>query len=311
MTPLITIATPTYNRADTLPRVYDSLCLQKFNDFEWLVIDDGSTDGTRELVHGWQRQSPFPVRYIWQHNQHKKVAMNHAVREARGRYIVFVDSDDRLLPEALWHLLAAWEAIPEGVRSEFVGVTGLCLDPEWRTVGTRFPTDPLDVDSLTARYVFGIRGDKCGFQRVDVMRQYPFPEFATGAVPEGYVWDRIAMRYKTRFINEAILTIFPTAGSLSRPTDISLQDYDGHLFYISAFLDEIAPHLWSRAPGAVFNVGRQYSRFCLHMRRQGRAVRWRPTRATSLIVLFMLKPLGLALYLKDISGVRRGKARRE
>ena len=70
--PLFTVFTPTFNRADTISRVYDSLTLQTFRDFEWLIVDDGSQDGTRALVENWQKNSTFPIHYFWQPNGHKK-----------------------------------------------------------------------------------------------------------------------------------------------------------------------------------------------------------------------------------------------
>src|SRR5207237_1817583 len=104
-----TVFTATFNRAHTLPRVYDSLRVQTLTDFEWLVVDDGSTDGTRELVAGWAAQPAFPIRYFHQENSGKHVAENVAVREAHGRFTATLDSDDWYAPDALESSLAAWE----------------------------------------------------------------------------------------------------------------------------------------------------------------------------------------------------------
>ena len=79
-----TVFTPTFNRACTLHRVYESLSAQTYRDFEWLVVDDGSSDDTRKLIDTWERQARFPLRYIYQPNQGKHVAFNRGVREARG-----------------------------------------------------------------------------------------------------------------------------------------------------------------------------------------------------------------------------------
>lgn len=309
MTPLFTIATPTYNRADTLRRTYESLIAQRFRDFEWLVVDDGSTDGTAELVRGWQGDSPFTVRYLWQENQHKKTAMNHAVREAKGSYIAFLDSDDGLLPGALEDMWTAWQAIPEDHRGMFVGVVGHCVDPQGQIIGDLYPQDPLDVDSITTRYIMRIKGEKWGFQRTDVMKEYPFPEFLTGLVPEDHIWDKIALRYRTRFVNKALRIYYPTEGSIIHAQAISSsrQDFDGSLYHSAQFLDEMAPRLWRRAPRAVFDNARQYCRFTLHMHRQGRANRWRPRKITSRMILMMFNPLGRVLYWKDLLAGRRVK----
>jgi glycosyltransferase involved in cell wall biosynthesis len=91
---LFTVFTPSYNRARTLPRVYESLQRQTLRNFEWLVMDDGSTDDTRQLVTRWQAESNFPIRYIFQENQGKPAAFNHGVQEARGKLFLTLDSDD-------------------------------------------------------------------------------------------------------------------------------------------------------------------------------------------------------------------------
>lgn len=99
---LLTIFTPAYNRAHTLPRLHDSLLSQTDVGFEWLIVDDGSVDGTGDLVRGWAEDgSPFPVRYLRQENAGKHVAHNRGAREAHGRLFMCVDSDDWLEPDAV------------------------------------------------------------------------------------------------------------------------------------------------------------------------------------------------------------------
>ncbi len=87
----ITVFTPTYNRAHLLPRVYGSLIRQTFTDFEWLVVDDGSTDHTVELIARWQQEVPFPIRYVWQPNQYKKVARNWTRFGCHARLLAYRD----------------------------------------------------------------------------------------------------------------------------------------------------------------------------------------------------------------------------
>ena len=110
----LTVFTPSYNRAHTLHRAYDSLCRQPGVDFEWLIVDDGSTDGTAELVNGWAAQAKFPIRYVWQSNRGKHVAINHAVRLCKTPYFIILDSDDACVPGALARVLHAWDTLPAG-----------------------------------------------------------------------------------------------------------------------------------------------------------------------------------------------------
>src|SRR5271168_5258315 len=120
--PLITVFTATYNRAHTINRVYDSLRLQTLRDFEWLVVDDGSMDGTVELVAGWTRLADFSIRYLRQDHAGKHFAHNRMLKEARGRFMVVLDSDDAFVPDALHKLMCAWNSIPEHERHTFYSV---------------------------------------------------------------------------------------------------------------------------------------------------------------------------------------------
>ena len=98
---LLTVCTPTYNRAHTLPRLYESLVRQTSQDFEWLVVDDGSTDNTRELVDGWVAEGRIRIRYVYKENGGKPSAHNLGVRMAAGELFFCVDSDDYLTDNAV------------------------------------------------------------------------------------------------------------------------------------------------------------------------------------------------------------------
>src|SRR5216684_6062284 len=145
---VFTVFTPTFNRSLTLSRVYESLRLQTFRDFEWLIVDDGSTDGTGELVEKWQTESGFPIRYIYQENQGKATAFNRGVREAQGELFLTLDSDDACVMQALERFKYHWDKIPPNQRDKFSAITVLCQDQKGRLVGDRFPRDVLDSDCI-------------------------------------------------------------------------------------------------------------------------------------------------------------------
>jgi glycosyltransferase involved in cell wall biosynthesis len=201
---LITVFTATYNRAHTLHRVFESLRAQTLRDFEWLVIDDGSTDGTQKLVTGWARAADFPIRYLRQDHAGKHFGHNRALVEARGRFFVVLDSDDAFVPDALEKLARLWDTIPECERHSFYSVGGLCRDQNGAIVGDRVPTDPFDADLREMTYVHGIFGEKVILAQTDVLRRYPFPEIPGTYVPEGLVWLDIAKNFKTRWSNEVV-----------------------------------------------------------------------------------------------------------
>jgi glycosyltransferase involved in cell wall biosynthesis len=214
---VFTIFIPTYNRAHLLPRALDSIAAQTYQDFEILIIDDGSTDGTRELVKAWQERAAFPLRYIYQENQGKHVAHNTALNHALGFLTVILDSDDQLSPDALERLLSHWNGIPTAERHHFAGVEGLCARMGDGTIaGSSFPQDVLDADYLTVRRRYRVSGDKKNAIRTDVLREFPFPVFpGERHIRPSLVWKRMAHRYKFRFINEVIQYIEYQQGGLS------------------------------------------------------------------------------------------------
>ena len=115
----ITVFTPTYNRANSLGRVYDSLCQQTYRNFEWIVIDDGSSDGTEEVIRQYKSNANFPIYYIYQENSGKHVAINRAVERTDSEFFIIADSDDAFKPEALKTFIDAWNAIPDEKKENF------------------------------------------------------------------------------------------------------------------------------------------------------------------------------------------------
>nr|WP_166177827.1 glycosyltransferase [Altererythrobacter segetis] len=216
--PLFTIFTATFNRRDTLARAFHSIQRQTLRDLEWVIVDDGSTDGTEEEVRRFAEAAPFPIKFLRQPNLGKYRAWNAGIRAATGALVANLDSDDEYLPDALERLHLAWQDLPSGDRNRFVGVTGLCLDEQGNVVGDRFPSSPFDSDSATAGLGLDVQGDKAGFLRRDVALAHPFPEdLPTRFIPEGRIWLEIARFYKTRFINEPVLLIHDSGnGRLSR-----------------------------------------------------------------------------------------------
>jgi glycosyltransferase involved in cell wall biosynthesis len=211
-----TVFTPTFNRAHSLPLVYKSLKNQTFRDFEWLIVDDGSTDNTKELVEQWEKEADFPICYFYQENQGKHIAFNWGVKLARGELFLPLDSDDQCVPEALERFWFHWNNIPEHLRDVFSGVTCLCRDENGNIVGDKFPKDVMDSDELEIAHKYKVRLEKWGFHRTDVLKEFPFPEPPqVGLIPESIVWNAIALHYKKRFINEALRTAFAGPGGLT------------------------------------------------------------------------------------------------
>ena len=295
-----TVFTPTYNRAHTLQRVFDSLQAQTFRDFEWLVVDDGSTDDTESLVGQWAAQADFPVRFFRQNHRHKKAAFNRGVREAQGQLFLTLDSDDRMPADALATLRDAWLAIPAESRDGYASVTGLCVRPDGSIVGDRYPQDVMDSTPIDMYFCHSVRGEKFGFTRTDLLTRFPFPEHIEGFVPESVVWWAIARAgYRSRFINKTVRYYEDSADSISRA---SVRDTAPGLYLLSHdMLAHDLRYFWRR-PKDFLMAAARHVRFGLHLGKRGR----RATcprgslglRASALCTLAV--PVGLALYWRDL-----------
>lgn len=201
--PLVSILTPTWNREPYLERVWKGLASQTYRNIEWLVADDGSSDGTGAAVHRLAAQSPFPVSLLRASVHIGKARMdNEAVARARGEFIVWNDSDDYLLPKAIETLVSAWNSIPPGERRRYVGVTGLCAS-EQRVLSTPLPSaGQFDTTWNDLAELQKVTGDMLNFTRTAALKEYPFPEVDL-VIPEGAVWTALGDR-SVRVIPEVL-----------------------------------------------------------------------------------------------------------
>lgn len=199
----ITVFTPTYNRAYILSNLYKSLQRQTFCDFEWLIVDDGSTDNTRELISEWQNEeNAFIIHYYWQENGGKCRAINKALELAKGKLFFTVDSDDYLTDDAL-EKVVKWESeLPKGER--FCGVAGNLGTSPTETSNTIFPGQYYE-GSLLDRYK-NVDGERAIIFYTEVHRRFKYPEFpGEKFMTEAVVYNRIAAAgYKIRFYNDII-----------------------------------------------------------------------------------------------------------
>lgn len=176
MKPFLTIFTPTYNRAHTLLRVYESLYAQSCKAFVWLVVDDGSTDNTRALVKQWiKTTTDFEIRYIYQENGGMHVAHNTAYEAIQTELNLCLDSDDRLCADAVEQIRMAWKKVK---GNGYAGLIGLdCEMHTGKVIGKGFPPG-LTETTLGGYYAAGGTGDKKLVYRTDVMRSVPpYPVF--------------------------------------------------------------------------------------------------------------------------------------
>jgi glycosyltransferase involved in cell wall biosynthesis len=196
-----TVLTPAYNRAHTLARVYESLTQQTFRDFEWLVIDDGSSDGTDTLVARFKESASFPIRYQWKTNGGRHTALNLGVKLAEGEFVMILDSDDRCTSNALESFDIHWKQIPN--PNIFSTLVCLCMTPDGKPIGSPFRSDVLDGHTFAEQLHIRGNANRSGINRTDVLREFPFPE-GERCVPDSLIWNRMAKKYAARFVNEAL-----------------------------------------------------------------------------------------------------------
>lgn len=223
MNKFVTVFTPLYNRKDLLPRLYESLRAQTCTDFEWVICDDCSSDGSYELAQEYARKEEgFPIRVFRpERNGGKHRAVNIGAARAEGYMFFIVDSDDLLTPDAVEKIIA-WE---KTIRDEsgFAGLGFLKADLSRKIVGTTFTEQICDCTTLE-REAHHIAGDKAEVFYTDVMKRYPYPEFeGERYVTPAVVWDRIAHAgLKIRWVNEIIYLCEYLEGGLTANWDKNL-----------------------------------------------------------------------------------------
>lgn len=201
---MITVFTPTYNRAYSLPDLYKSLCRQTSMDFEWVVVNDGSEDDTDDLIHSFIVEGKINIRYFKKKNGGKHTAINLGVQKASGDLFFIVDSDDFLAYNAIEELESIYDGIKD--KEDFAGISGLRVDPSGKKIGTPMPYHILDCSNLEIGMKYHIYGDLAEAYKTKVLRLFPFPEIqGEKFITESIVWIRIANAgYKLRYTDVPI-----------------------------------------------------------------------------------------------------------
>ena len=206
---LISVITPTYNRANLLSRVYNSLCIQTYKQFEWIIVDDGSSDNTAKIIDHWMNEKKIRITYIYQKNSGKHVAVNKAVKLSKGNWIVIADSDDSFRADAFEFFIKEIKKLPNTYQGKaYRGISCRCYDEDNKSIlGDPFPNGKYYIDSREDdfKYKLKIQGELWGISKKEAMVRYPFPELENAHYyPESVIWDSMSDDYITRYINEPI-----------------------------------------------------------------------------------------------------------
>jgi glycosyltransferase involved in cell wall biosynthesis len=200
--PFLTILTPTFNRAHTLTNCFASLISQTNHNFQWIIIDDGSTDDTRALVNQFIKEADFSIIYEYKKNGGKHTALNVGIKRTDTELIIILDSDDVLTPNAVEVVFKEWNQF----RSDkLCGMSFLKANLDYLVIGDCFPQDYLIASYIDVRINMGVSGDKAEVFVTNILKEFTFPEFeGERFLGEGIVWARMARKYTMVHINKII-----------------------------------------------------------------------------------------------------------
>lgn len=202
ISPFLTIFTPLYNRRKFLPRLLESLADQTDHDFEWIVIDDGSSDNPNEFFNSLDIENIlFEIKFYSVKNGGKHRAVNMGARMAKGKWFLILDSDDWLKPEAVAIIKDRVQLIMD--NDSFAGICALRVTPDDKDIGSSCDYTTLDSTFFDYRFKHRIKGDRAEVVRTSIMKEYPFPEFKQEKfLGESILWNQISKKYLTRFTSD-------------------------------------------------------------------------------------------------------------
>ena len=223
--PMVSVITPIYNRSHTIKRTIESVRKQSFQNIEYIIVDDGSTDELDDVLMPELEKLDIPVLYMKKENGGVHTACNLAVSKARGKYTRFLDSDDEMTDDSIESFLKVWDHIPASPDLPYREVVAQCKDQNGKRVGEPFPDNINELpwkDAIVACDM--THGEHTGMNLTKALQEYPWPEpEEITLVSEDIVWKKMEKSYRSYYIND-MLRIYhmDTEGSYSN-TKKSLQ----------------------------------------------------------------------------------------
>lgn len=197
----ITVFIPTFNRIHFLPKLLNSLKIQDYKLFKVLVIDDGSTDGTKELISEWKKKGNFKIDYYFQKNSGKHIAYNTAIEKVDTDFFLEIDSDDYLKPNALSTFIMNWKN--QISKKKIIGIQCLCEYENGELIGTKFVKQLSD--NYEIRRIDRIKGDKGMFYKTSALKQFSLPNIEGEVVFESILHNRVSRIGKTICLNKSLI----------------------------------------------------------------------------------------------------------
>lgn len=288
----ITVFTPTYNRSELLKNLYVTLYNQTCKDFEWLIVDDGSYDNTKEVVEEFKKNSDFPIVYIWKNNGGKHTALNLAFKKARGDFFVCVDSDDYLLPDAIEIMCVLSKKIE---NTNLAGFVGMCQDRQGKIIG-KAPIENIISNTIDIRDVYGIQGEP-EIYKTSILRDKEFPVFkGERFITEAILFDEITQKNKLLYTNVVLMVKdFQKGGLTANEPKIRVKNPIGTLTYYRQRYN-ISKTIKGKIKALV-----NYERFLLHSNNSKNKV---PLNINQKTLGYILLPLAFIMYKIDKTKIK-------
>ena len=226
-----TIFTPTFNRKELLEKLYKSLQKQTFKDFEWLIVDDGSADGTKEKVEEFLSEKKLDIKYYFKENGGKQRAYNSATDKASGELFICLDSDDEYVENGLETILKYWKKYEK--NNNIAGMGYLSTYPNGEVIGSSFPEKEMISTQFDIYNKYGVKGDKGLMFRTEIIKKYKFPVFDDEKfITEAVVYNRICEKYKMVYVNEKIeIKEYQEDGLTAKYNNLLLRNPKGQALY--------------------------------------------------------------------------------
>lgn len=285
----LSIITATYNRANCIRNLYNSLIIQANKDFEWVIIDDGSTDETETLIDKFIKDNIINIKYYKKPNGGKHTALNLAFKIINSEYTIIVDSDDYLTQTAVNQIITGMNKIKN--NKNIIGVTWNKLYKSGEKI-VSFPKKLILSDYIEIYETYNVKGDKAEVFKTDIIKNYRFPVIeGENFITEGIVWDLIALKYKSLFVNRGIMICSYREDGLSKSSlKLRAKNHKGATMYYNQNL--LIARTYKQRLKSTLN----YIRFSLHGNKSCNDIIKNCNRKTLCKILFLL---GYLFYLKD------------
>ncbi|QHB33515.1 glycosyltransferase family 2 protein [Yersinia canariae] len=243
---VVTVFTPTFNRAHVLKRCYISILDQNRNDIEWLIIDDGSTDNTLDVVKEFQNEKRIKINYIYQSNNGKQAAWNKAVENASGEYFIGLDSDDALVTDSISKLLTMSTVFDD---NKIIGIRAISVSSATLQPNNCYLSDGDKKSSWFDEFSSGVRGERIDFFKTELIKKYLYPvKPGINFIPEIWFYSNVAKEYSFYYSTIPVRIFFDDEKN-NRLSKSSIKKHAvGHYISRKALLENVPLKLWLARP---------------------------------------------------------------